>query len=189
MIQIVLPKTYTPQIKAYPIIYLAGPIRGAPSWHDEAITFFLNQSKDMTIVSPNRELRGDLKKYLVKGEEKYFPRQRVWENYCMDIISKKGCVMFWLPGEQNHNCNKPYASMTRKELGDITKAYKYSGKKIHFCMGSDGKFFELDTLMVDFARDCPNKKIFDSLEKTCTEALQIATGKKSLLTTFINYFS
>ena len=41
-------------------------------------------------------------------------------------------------------------------------------------MGSDRKFFELDTLMVDFARDCPNKEMFNTLEDTCLEALRIA---------------
>jgi hypothetical protein len=39
--KVIIPKTYVKDIEA-PLIFLAGPVKGAPNWQDEAIIFLLS---------------------------------------------------------------------------------------------------------------------------------------------------
>ena len=60
--------------------------------------------------------------------------------------------------------------MTRVEIGQWMTRYNYE-KNVRFCVGSDGKFSEMHTIEFDLKMDAPDKKIFSSLEETCTEAV------------------
>ncbi len=173
MNELIIPKNYINTLDA-PLIFLAGPIRSAPNWQDEAIEFLFSQEPNLIIVSPRRGIRDNISKYIIKGEENYFPRQRAWERHYLDVASKTGCIMFWLPGEEKHDCNKVYGAMTRVELGEWMTNYRHDNS-LKFCVGSDGKFSEIDIIEYDLNLDAPDKKIYNSLEKTCAEALRIAT--------------
>jgi hypothetical protein len=63
--------------------------------------------------------------------------------------------------------------MTRIELGQWMTRYNFD-KKVHFCVGSDGYFSELETIKYDLSLDSPNKKIINTLEETCEEAIRLA---------------
>ena len=171
MSNVLIPKTYVITLN-YPIIFLAGPIRGAPNWQDEAIKYIISKNPNIIIASPRRETRESIAPYILKGDESFFPRQRAWERHYLDIASKTGAILFWLPEETEHNCNKVYGAMTRLELGQWMTRYKLD-KSIRFCVGSDGKFSELNTIAFDLKLDAPDKKIFSTLEETCDEALKI----------------
>jgi hypothetical protein len=43
------------------LIFLGGPIKGAPYWHNEAIKMIQNNSKEINIASPSKRVD---KKYL-----------------------------------------------------------------------------------------------------------------------------
>lgn len=170
---LIIPKTYVELDGS--LVFLAGPIRGAPNWQDDAASFLLAQEPDLTIASPRREVRPAILDYVLKGDEKIFSRQRAWERYYLDVASETGAILFWLPGEVEHKCEKPYGAMTRKELGDWSTAYKLlGGDGIRFCIGSDGKFSELNILRYDLSQDAPDKNIFETLEDTCLEAIRLA---------------
>jgi hypothetical protein len=173
--KLIIPKTYVQDIKG-PLIYLAGPIRGAPNWQDEAIVFLFSKKHDLVIASPRRGVRDKIAPYIVSGDENYFPRQRAWERYYLDIASKAGCILFWLPGEKKHNCKKVYGATTRVEIGQWTTRYKFD-KNVRFCIGSDGKFPEIHTIEYDLQLDAPNKNIKRTLKEACTEALRLAYQK------------
>ena len=51
MSKLILPKTYISNLDM-PLIFLAGPIRGAPNWQDDAIRFLFSQEKNLAIASP-----------------------------------------------------------------------------------------------------------------------------------------
>ena len=165
-----MPKTHT-NIKT-PLIFLAGPIRGAPNWQDKAIKILFSHNSNLTIASPRRGVGEKISPYIAFGDEKYFPRQRAWERYHLDIASKTGAILFWLPGEKKHKCEKVYGAMTRVEIGQWMSNYRHNNS-INFCVGSDGEFPELDTIKYDLSIDAPNKQINNSLEATCKEALQL----------------
>ena len=173
--KVIIPKTYVQNIEA-PLIFLAGPIRSAPNWQDEAIDFLLSQNSDLVIASPRRGVRDKIAPYIAKGDENYFPRQRAWERHYLDIASKTGAILFWLPGETEHNCEKVYGAMTRVEIGQWMTNYRYNNF-VRFCVGSDGKFPEMHTIDFDLQIDAPDKKVFLTLEETCTEAVRIACQK------------
>ncbi|MEN7981867.1 MAG: hypothetical protein ABFQ65_00275 [Nanoarchaeota archaeon] len=173
--KVIIPKDYIQNI-AEPLIFLAGPIKNAPNWQDKAINYLFSQNSNLVVVSPRRGIRDKISQYIIKGDVNYFPRQRAWERHYLDIASKTGAILFWLPGEEKHNCEKVYGAMTRIEIGQWMTNYKHNNS-IHFCVGSDGKFSEIRTIEFDLQIDTPDKKLFSTLEETCTEAVRLAYHK------------
>jgi len=173
MAKVIIPKTYIKNINK-PVIFLAGPVRSAPNWQDVAIQYLFSQNPNLIIVSPRRGIRKKIAPYIFKGNNTYFSRQREWERHYLDIASKKGCILFWLPEEQKHDCKKVYGAMTRIEIGQWITNYRYN-PSVRFCIGSDNKFPEMHTITYDLTIDAPDKKIFPFLKKTCLEALKIAS--------------
>jgi len=173
--RLVIPKTYVQDISA-PLIFLAGPIKSAPIWQDEAVDFLLTQNPDLFVASPRFGIRDKIEKYIISGEKDYFSRARAWERHYLDIASKTGAILFWLPEEAEHSCQKPYAAMTRIELGQWMMNYKHDNS-VRFCIGSEDKFPGLGPIKYDLSIDAPDKKIFSSLEETCTEAVRLACQK------------
>ncbi|MBR9704870.1 hypothetical protein GOV12_05640 [Candidatus Pacearchaeota archaeon] len=174
MNQLIIPKTYIEKIEN-PLIFLAGPIRSAPNWQDKAIEILLSRNPNLTIASPRRGVRDSIASYIVSGNDEYFHRQRAWERHHLDIASKTGSILFWLPGELEHNCEKVYGAMTRVEIGQWMNEYK-NDNSIRFCVGSDGNFPELHTISYDLSIDAPDKQIIGTLEDTCEEALKLVKG-------------
>lgn len=84
--------------------------------------------------------------------------------------------MFWLPGEYIHDHSKSYGAMTRVELGQWMTNYR-NNRSVRFCVGSDGRFPELDTIKYDLSIDAPDKQVFSTLEETCDWAIRIALRK------------
>ena len=172
--KLIIPKTYVKNVNN-PLIFLAGPIISAPNWQDEAIDFLLSKKQDLVVASPRRGVRKRISQYIVKGEEN-FPRQRAWERHYLDLAAKTGAIIFWLPGEEEHNCEKVYGAMTRLELGQWMTRYHYN-PSLRLCIGSDGKFSELHTISYDLGIDMPDKRIFPTLEETCIEALNLVKSE------------
>mgnify|MGYP001563276918 CR=1 FL=1 len=79
-----------------PVIFLAGPDTNAPDWHDEAIGYLFSHEKDLVIACPRRKIALAYSSLLLSSDEK-FPRARAWERHYLDLASKKGAIMFWLP--------------------------------------------------------------------------------------------
>lgn len=175
MKQIIIPKIYTENIE-YPLIFLAGPIGSAPEWQDQATRFIFSQEKDATVVNPRRYVSSDLIEYLAKGDNNFFSRQRAMERHYLDLASKKGVIMFWLPGEEKHKCEKVYGAMTRYELAQWSTRYSFDNS-LRICIGTDGKFPEMRTIAYDLGLDAPKIKIRNTLEETCNEAIKIAKGE------------
>ena len=152
-----------------PLIFLAGPIRSAPKWHEKAIDYLFSKNEDVTIASPHRP-----NEKIIPSSQ--FPRQRSWERHYIDNAKGYGCVMFWITGSERHDCDKVYGAMSRFELGQLF-TYAETNQSTRFCVGSDGNFPELHTIEYDLKLNAPGKKIFNSLEETCNEALRIALNK------------
>ena len=154
---------------------MAGPIKGAPNWQDNAIELILDLEPSLFIASPRWEVSDKISKYVIKGDNEYFHRARAWERYYFDLALEKGCVMFWLPTEQQHKCDKVYWAMTGFELGIINARYGVD-KSLRFCIGTDGGFSEFRTIQYDLSIDAPGKLIFSNLEDTCREAISLVDG-------------
>lgn len=172
---VIIPKTYITPIEN-PLIFLAGPCGGAPLWQDEAIQIILSRESDVTIASPRWDVRPGIAQYILSGDDAHFPRARAWERHYLDIASKTGAILFWLPGEIEHSCEKSYGAMTRLEIGQWMTQYRFD-KSVRICIGTDGKFSELHTIKHDLSLDCPDLQLKGNLEETCLEALRLASQK------------
>lgn len=178
MSKIILPKYRVDGIDDDTLFFLAGPIRGAPQWQDKAIDCLLKMDEYITIASPRRKLRTDLEEKRVYGTHE-FPRQRAWEWHYLKKAGKEnknGAIIFWFPGEVEHRCEKSYGAMTRAEFGQWMTRFKYDGP-VRLSIGTDGKFSEFDTLLYDLHEEYKiDLPIFNSLEETCRNAMEIARG-------------
>lgn len=170
MAGVIVPNIYVRDVNK--LIFLAGPIRGAPNWQDEAIRILLPKNSELIIATPRRGIRESFAGSVLPGDNNYFKRQRLWERHYLETASKRGAILFWLPGEAEHNCAKSYGAMTRLELGQWMTNYRHDNR-VRFCVGSDGKFSELDIIRIDLALDAPDKRILGTLEETCDEALRL----------------
>jgi hypothetical protein len=168
---VIIPKDFISEIHN-PLIFLAGPIRSAPNWQDDVIEILFGLEPSLTIVSPRRGVRENLQKFLLKGDATHFHRQRAWERYYLSYAAHHGAILFWLPTEEVHDCNKVYGAMTRLELGQWMTNYRHD-PTVRFCVGSDGGFPELNTIEYDLQLDAPNHKIYVNLEETCQKALDL----------------
>lgn len=172
MKSVILANTYVKDIKR-PLIYLAGPVRCAPKWQDEAIEVLVEAPHKVVIATPTTEVKESLKRYLMPGDKTHFERQRAWERHYLDIASRNGAIMFWLPGAEHHDCAKVYGVMTRLELGQWLTRHMHD-KSVRLCIGTDGRFPEFDTIKYDISQDAPELEIKRSLKETCLEALRLS---------------
>jgi hypothetical protein len=175
--RIILPKKYV-ETGENPLIFLTGPCGGAPRWQEEAINIIISLDKNILIASPRDLSRFDLIRQVLDGDDSRFHRQRAWERYYLDLASKNGAIMFWLPKEEEHNCRKVYGAMTRLELGQCMTEYRHDNS-YRFCIGSDGQFPELRTIEYDLSLDAPDKKILGTLDETCREAIRLALSSRT----------
>jgi hypothetical protein len=175
MVNLILPKNYVQNIDS-PLIFLAGPIKGAPSWQNEAVKIIHSLEPNFFVASPSRRMGKEVAGYVVSGDSNYFQRQRAWEWHYMSLAAKKGCILFWLPGEIQHSCDKSYAFMTSNEFGHWT-AYK-QWEQVNLAIGRDGNFREWSTLEFDLKKKVPEMitNIKETLEDTCKEAIKISKG-------------
>ena len=169
---LILPNTLVEKVDG-PLIFLAGPILCAPNWQDEAVKKIIDKEPGFTVASPRGESREKLAKYVLSGKDDAFSRQRAWELHYLHLAAKTGAIMFWLPGEEKHSCNKVYGAMTRVEIGEWLIQYSYDNS-VRLCIGTDGRFPEFSPIKHDINHYAPNKKIQTTLEDTCYEARRIA---------------
>ena len=181
MAGVIIPNTYVKEIND-PVIMLLGPIRGAPNWQDEAIDILFGIKPDLVIVTPRRGVRDSFAKYVLPGDENHFSRQRAWEIHYTEMASEEermeekggqGCAMFWLPGEEEHRCEKVYGAISREEFGLMLGNYRHN-YYLRFCVGTDGNFPEWRTHLYTLNNYAPEREVFDSLEDTCREAVRMA---------------
>ncbi len=172
---IIIPNVYVEKIEV-PLIFLAGPIGNAPEWQDEATKIIFSKGEDVIVVNPRRYVASDLQKYLITNNNTPFPRQRAMERHYLDFASRKGAIMFWLPGEEKHKCEKVYGAMTRYEIAQWSTRYCFDNS-LRITIGTDGKFSEFHTIAYDLKLDAPQIKINQTLEETCNQAIKLAKGE------------
>ncbi len=178
MCRVIVPNTYVKKVQA-PLIFLAGPVKNAPNWRDVAIKFILSQDQEVVVADPRKKVSRISKQHLLDGEDGFFPIQRAWERHYLDVASRTGAILFWLPKAKTHDCRKAYGANTRLELGECITNYRHD-RSVRFCLGSDGSFEGLDRISYDLSLDAPDKIILGSLEDTCLEALRLALKKRKL---------
>jgi len=160
-----------------PVIFLAGPIRNAPKWQEEAINIFLEKNEAVFVASPTRELGSDLMLFTEvdkPSEYELFERQRAWEQYYLYTAAEKGCIIFYLPkeAEEKEFPDKLYAHITMMELGEWIARCKMD-KEINLVIGTDGNFPEWSTIEYELRTELPIVPICNSLKETIETAIRL----------------
>ena len=143
------------------MIFLAGPIQGAPDWQSDAVNILIALKPDICIASPRRE----------SFEEVNYDEQVNWETENLRKAGENGVIMFWLAKENEQISGRSYAQTSRAELFEWKVRHERDGAKI--VIGIEEGFTGSRYIKKRFDRDCPDVPILESLEETCKRALEM----------------
>lgn len=155
--RVIRPPDY-PRING-PVIFLAGPIQGAPDWQSGAIEF-LKYDPNINIASPRTytDLKTD---------------NTDWKHYYLNRAGRNGVILFWLAREEEHFCERAYAQTSRFELGRHF-GLALCRKKVNIVVGIEPGFLNEHYLRKTISKLAPSIAIFGAFDKTCLKALELA---------------
>ena len=145
-----------------PIIFLAGPIQGAPDWQSKASTTIHEINPTVVVASPRKDYQ--------EGEFVY-EKQVDWETHYLRQAGRIGVVGFWLAAQQIETPGRAYAQTTRFELAEWKMRHEFEGAKI--TLGIEDGFGNARYLRRRFSQDCPEVKIADTLQQMCLNAVAL----------------
>lgn len=154
-----------------PLIFLGGPIQGAPDWQSRAIALISSEAPDVDIASPRRPTvsKGDF------GEDEYL-KQVHWEHDHLAIAAERGVTLFWLAAEAEHVPGRSYAQTTRFELGEAVTNHRLTGA--HVVVGIEEGFTNARYLRLTIGKKAPAIPLCGSLEESCRQAVILARQKR-----------
>lgn len=108
------------------IIFLAGPIKGAPDWQAQAIKDLADL--DIYIANPRRE----------NVQNFNLDLQIDWES---KFLALADVIMFWIPPKDADIAGRDYAQTTRFELSEWAAKTHYNREYKKIAVGIDDAFF------------------------------------------------
>lgn len=147
-----------------PIIFLAGPVNGAPDWQSDAIGH-LSLNESIHIVSP-RQARDESVPLSAQESKK----QIEWEQHYLQKAMRDGVVLFWFAKPLLETKPLHFAQQSFFELGDILA--KTQGKDV-VCAGIEEGFPGSEYLRATLQMKYPNLKVRASLSEVCDDALRL----------------
>ncbi len=145
------------------LIYLAGPIFGAPDWQSDAVGL-LGINDSVNVISP-RQAR-DLSIPL-SGKDEH--AQICWEQKYLHRVMREGLVLFWFPKPQVGFLGEHYGRQSFFELGEVVSAslLNKASLVVGFEDGFSHKSYIHETLMAKM----PDLLIATSLPELCDQTL------------------
>jgi len=148
-----------------PLVYISGPIYGAPDWHSEAIGMIgINDS--VHIASPRRAIETNSVFSDIEMSE-----QIEWADYYMKRAIMHGIVLFWFPKPINVIEQGGYAHTSRIELGRAMEMV--DSKDIHVVVGIQDGFIDTQSIKKLLAYTNPNAPVVNTLHDACEKALNM----------------
>ena len=165
-----------------PIIFLAGPIQGAPDWQAEAISIIHDIDASVTVASPRKDY----------PEGTFIYENQVdWETTLLRRAGEVGVVGFWLAAQSQEKLKfadrlkasmsllfrgslplpRSFAQTSRFEIGEWKMHHEYEGTKL--TIGIEEGFGNARYIRRRFEQDCPDVQIADTLEEMCLNAVQL----------------
>lgn len=144
------------------VIFLAGPIQGAPEWQTEAANIIHDIDNSVVVASPRKDY--------ALGEFVY-PIQVDWETHFLRRAGRTGVVAFWLATQTVETPGRAYAQTSRFELAEWKMKHEYEGAKL--TIGIQKYFGNARYIRRRFSQDVPDVKIADSLQEMCENAVDL----------------
>jgi hypothetical protein len=145
-----------------PVIFLAGPIQGAPDWQSEATKMIHDIDPNIVVASPRKDY--------AEGEFVY-EKQVDWETHFLRAAGNSGVVAFWLAAQAVETPGRAYAQTTRFELAEWKMKHQYENAKL--AVGIEEGFGNARYIRRRFAQDAPNVAIVDTLEDMVQNAVSL----------------
>lgn len=144
-----------------PLIFLAGPIQGAPDWQSKATDIIHSQVPEIAIASPRKEY----------PEGTFVYEDQVdWETHYLSRAANFGATMFWLARQTEETPGRAYAQTSRFELGECKMRHERDGAIL--VVGIEDGFGNSRYIRRRLNQDCPDVPILDSLQATCVETVE-----------------
>lgn len=144
------------------VIFLAGPIQGAPEWQHVAAGIIHALNSGLIVASPRKQY--------VKGEFAY-EKQVDWETHFLNRAAKAGGIMFWLAAQVEETPGRAYAQTSRFELGEWKARQEQAGIKL--VVGIEEGFGNERYIRRRLGQDCPSVPILSSLRDTCETIVEL----------------
>jgi hypothetical protein len=164
---ILLPPTITPV--EGPIVFLAGPIQGAPDWQAEALYWFAAHAPALAVASPRRLDRSRAFDYVAQVD---------WETHHLRRAAACGVILFWLAREAEHVPGRAYAQTSRFELAEWKVRHERDG--VRLAVGIEDGFSGARYIRHRLERDCPLIPLLSSLPAVCAAAVELAHAAGSV---------
>lgn len=103
-----------------PLIFLAGPIQGAPDWQTEAIEIIRKANPAVSIASPRSP----------KQWHEDNDTQARWIHEYKGRAGREGVILFWFPCEATRERDRPYALTSSVEFGLMIGSYTQKRTKL-----------------------------------------------------------
>ena len=146
-----------------PVIFLAGPIQGAPDLQTKAAKLIHDIDPTIIVTSPRKDYP--------EGTFVY-EKQVDWEIYFLRTAGRSGVIAFWLAAQTTETPGRSYAQTTRFELAEWKMRHEYEGAKL--TIGVEEGFGNARYIHRRLSQDAPGVKIVDSLEKMTKNAVTLA---------------
>jgi hypothetical protein len=148
-----------------PLVFLAGPIQGAPDWQAEVIRLLGELAPTLHVANPRREYLSGTFDYAAQVD---------WETHHLRRAAARGVILFWLAREVEPVPGRSYAQTSRFELAEWKVLHERDG--VRMVVGIEGGFSGARYVRHRFGRDCPGVPLCDSLEEACRRAAELVTG-------------
>jgi hypothetical protein len=160
---VLLPTTISPVDG--PLVFLAGPIQGAPHWQADGIRWFAEYAPTIAVASPRR---------VDRSREFDYAAQVDWETHHLRRAAADGVILFWLAREVESVPGRAYAQTTRFELAEWKVRHERDG--VRLAVGIEDGFSGARYIRHRFGQDCPQVPLVSSLAEVCAAAAGLAAG-------------
>jgi hypothetical protein len=145
-----------------PLVFLAGPIQGAPLWQAEASRLLGEGNPELHVANPRREYASRVFDYAAQVD---------WETHHLRFAATRGLILFWLAREIEPILGRTYAQTTRFELAEWKVRHERDGVKL--VIGIESGFSGAKYIRHRFTQDCSGVPLCDSLEETCRTVIEL----------------
>ena len=168
MVEVYYPPEHSGISGDVPLIFLAGPIQGAPHWQERAIEFFRGRDASLAIACPR-----------TPGEwHRRYNEQVDWELWHLNRAAEYGVIMFWLANRdpsEHHPTGRCYAQTSRFELGEwVGRLLNREDRRL--VIGIEEGFSNERYIRRRCMHAFPGMTIYDTLEGTCDAAMAIVSA-------------
>jgi hypothetical protein len=145
-----------------PLVFLAGPIQGAPDWQADAIRWFVAEAPDLHVASP---------RHGYTPAEFDYAAQVDWETHHLRRAGECGVILFWLAREAVSVPGRSYGQTSRFELAEWKVRHERDG--VRLVVGVEDGFSGARYIRHRFSQDCPGVPLVASLEQGCRTAVEL----------------